>query len=400
MLYRKMPKTGDEISILGFGCMRMPMKDGAIDEPRAIAQIRYSIDNGVNYMDTAWPYHGGASEPLLGRALKDGYREKVKVATKLPTWMVNTREDMDKYLNAQLEKLQTDHIDYYLLHTLNGASWDKLVSLGVFDFIEKAQADGRIVNIGFSFHGTGPDFIRITDAYDWDFCQIQYNIMDREYQAGEAGLEYAGKKGIGVIVMEPLRGGSLGNPTPPKEIAEIWNEADTERAPVEWALRWAWNRPEVVTLLSGMNEEAHIEQNIKIAGEAEINSLTDKELGLVEKAGKKYTQLLKVNCTGCGYCVPCPADVLIPFCFEEYNAMHMFGNESMTRFRYASRMGGLMTEGVTGFASQCTECGVCVEKCPQFIQIPDMLKHVTEEMEGDDLQERLDRVQQFFKQES
>lgn len=397
MLYRKMP-GGDELSILGFGCMRLPMKDGAIDEERAISQIRHAIDNGVNYVDTAWPYHGGASEPLLGKALKDGYREKVKVATKLPTWLVNTREDMDKYLNAQLEKLGTDRIDYYLLHTLNGGSWDKLVSLGVFDFIDKAKADGRIVNIGFSFHGLGPDFIKIVDAYDkWCFCQIQYNYMDREYQAGEAGLIHAAEKGLGVIVMEPLRGGNLGRPTPPDEVAEIWDEADTKRTPVEWALRWVWDRPEVTLLLSGMNEEAHIDENLKIASEALPNTLTEKELALVERAGEKYLELLKVNCTGCGYCVPCPADVMIPFCFEEYNAMHLFGNEGMVKFRYAFRMSGELSGGVTGFARQCVECGECVEKCPQQINIPEMLKQVSIEMEDEGLDGRLEQVRQFFR---
>ncbi|MFP5239197.1 MAG: aldo/keto reductase, partial [Acidobacteriota bacterium] len=196
MLYRKMPKTGDELSILGFGCMRLPMADGKIDEPRAIAQIRGAIDRGVNYMDTAWPYHGGESEPLLGKALKDGYRDKVKIATKLPTWLINTREDMDRYLNAQLEKLGTDRIDYYLVHALEGASWDAIKALGVCEFLDQAKRDGRIVNVGFSFHGLGEDFARIVDAYPWQFCQIQYNYLDKQFQAGLEGLEYAASKGL------------------------------------------------------------------------------------------------------------------------------------------------------------------------------------------------------------
>ena len=215
MLYRKMPRNGDELSILGFGCMRLPVKeDGSIDEERATKQIRYAIDHGVNYVDTAWPYHAGQSEPFLGRALAGGYREKVKLATKLPSWLLNSREDMDSFLNAQLEKLHTDHIDYYLVHALLGDVWDKVEKLGIADFLDKAKADGRIVNAGFSFHGSLKDFNRIVDAYDWDFCQIQYNFLDEKNQAGTEGLEYAASKGLGVIVMEPLRGGNLTNPMP------------------------------------------------------------------------------------------------------------------------------------------------------------------------------------------
>ncbi|MCG6912115.1 MAG: aldo/keto reductase, partial [Deltaproteobacteria bacterium] len=216
MLYRKMPKNGDELSVLGFGCMRLPVTDkGGIDEPRAIRQVRGAIDKGVNYVDTAWPYHAGESENFLGRALADGYRERVKVATKLPSWMIASREDMDRYLNAQLEKLGTGRIDYYLLHGLRGNSWDNLVSHGAIEFLDTALADGRIGNAGFSFHGVLDDFKRIVDAYSWTFCQIQYNFLDQEFQAGTEGLEYAASKGLGVVIMEPLRGGNLGLPTPP-----------------------------------------------------------------------------------------------------------------------------------------------------------------------------------------
>ena len=203
MLYREMPKNGDRLSILGFGCMRLPEKDGAIDEGRALRQVRHAIDHGVNYIDTAWPYHAGQSEPFVGRALADGYREKVKLATKLPAWMVNGRDDMDRFLNAQLKKLNTERIDYYLVHSLVGDLWDKIEPLGVTDFLDRAKADGRIVNAGFSFHGSPGDFTRIVDAYAWDFCQIQYNYLDEQNQAGTKGLEYAAAKGLGVIVMEP-----------------------------------------------------------------------------------------------------------------------------------------------------------------------------------------------------
>ncbi len=305
MLYRKMPKNGDELSILGFGCMRLPVQEGKIDEARAIRQIRQAIDSGVNYLDTAWPYHAGESEVLLGKALQDGYRDRVRVATKLPSWMITNRDDMDRYLDAQLKKLQTDHIDYYLLHALNGTLWDTLKPLGVLDFLEQAKQDGRIVNAGFSFHGLADEFTRIVDAYPWVFCQIQYNYLDENYQAGTAGLRHAAEKGLGVVVMEPLRGGNLAAATPPPAVQTIWDEAAVKRTPAEWALRWIWNLPEVTLILSGMNDEAQIEENLAIAGTAEANTLTQEELDLVARASRTYQELMKVGCTGCGYCMPC-----------------------------------------------------------------------------------------------
>jgi len=389
MLFRKIPKNGDELSILGFGCMRLPLtKERQIDEPRSIRQIRDAIDQGINYLDTAWPYHAGESENLLGRALEDGYRNKVKIATKLPTWMINSREDMDTYLNAQLEKLKTDHIDYYLLHGLGGGPWDRLLSLDVLDFVNRATADGRIVNPGFSFHGVLDDFKRIVDAYPWTFCQIQYNFLDEENQAGTEGLEYAASKGLGIIIMEPLRGGNLGLPEPPPDVDAIWQKADKKRTPVEWALRWIWNHPDVTMVLSGMNEEAHIQENLAIAAEAFPNSLTEDELKLVNEAANKYRTLMKVECTGCGYCMPCPSDVAIPRCFEVYNKMHMFGNEIEAKFSYALSMGGAFS-GIPSFASQCVRCEDCIEKCPQHIEIPDILEMVAEEFEDADLEKRI-----------
>ncbi|MCP4114375.1 MAG: aldo/keto reductase [Desulfobacteraceae bacterium] len=388
MLYRKIPKTGDELSILGFGCMRLPLKDGRIDEERAARQIRHAIDKGVNYLDTAWPYHGGESEPFLGRALSGGYREKVRIATKLPSWMVKSREEMDRYFTAQLERLNTGHIDYYLLHALSGAMWDRLEQMGVMEFLDSLKAKGSIKNAGFSFHGTLEDFKRIVDAYPWEFCQIQYNYLDEENQAGTEGLEYAAQRNLGVIIMEPLRGGNLGTPEPPPAIASLWETAKQERTPVEWALRWIWNRPEVTVVLSGMNEEAHIDENLAMAEEAFPGSLGKAELKLVAQVSQKYKELMKVGCTGCGYCLPCPEGVAIPNCFEVYNKLHLFGNVEEAKIMYAMRMSGILADDDPSYASLCTQCGECLEKCPQHLEIPDFLSRVAEELEGPGLTER------------
>ena len=398
MLYRKMPKNGNRLSILGFGCMRLPtQKDGRIDEDRAIGQIRTAIDGGVNYLDTAWPYHAGQSEIVLGHALADGYRDKVQVATKLPSWMIRTREDMDRYLDAQLEKLETGHIDYYLLHALNGGVWDDLENKGVTGFMDAALADGRIRNAGFSFHGRLDDFKRIVDAYPWTFCQIQYNFLDRQNQAGTEGLEYAAAKDLGVVIMEPLRGGNIGLPTPPPAVAAIWQRAERPRTPVEWALRWVWNHPQVTVVLSGMNEEAHIEENLAIADAALPGSLTRAECDLVDEAARKYKALMKVGCTGCGYCLPCPQKVMIPAAFEVYNKMHLFGNEAEGKFMYALRLSGVLAGGEPGYASQCVACGECLEKCPQQIEIPDFLADVAGEMEDGEMANRLAMAKKMLK---
>lgn len=386
MLYRKMPKNRDELSILGFGCMRLPLKDGKIDEERATRQIRYAIDQGVNYIDTAWPYHMGESEPFLGRALAGGYREKVRLATKLPSWIIETREDMDRILNAQLERLRTDHIDYYLVHGLVGTLWDKMEKLDVLGFLDRAKADGRIVNAGFSFHGSIEDFKQVVDAYSWTFCQIQYNFLDEKNQAGTEGLEYAASKGLGIIIMEPLRGGKLTNPVPP-EVQEVWNKAPVKRTPAEWALRWVWNRPEVTVVLSGMNEESHIEENLKIASEAYPNSLTKAELQLVKKVEQKYRELMKIGCTGCRYCLPCPSGVDIPGCFEIYDNLYLSGNDKEAKLAYAAKPGGIIRGDVPGYASQCIQCEKCVEKCPQQLDVPSLLEAVAEKFERNDLRE-------------
>ena len=397
MLYRKMPKTGDELSILGFGCMRLPTtKEGQIDEDRAVSQIRSAVDRGVNYLDTAWPYHGGKSEPLLGKAVRDGYRDKVRLATKLPSWMVKSRDDMDRYLDMQLEKLGTDRIDYYLLHTLNGKNWAHLQKNQVADFMDRALADGRIINAGFSFHGLLNDFKRIVDDYPWTFCQIQYNYLDQENQAGTAGLEYAASKNLGVVVMEPLRGGNLGTPEAPPEVTKIWDQAGTKRTPVEWALRWIWNHPEVTVVLSGMNEEAHVDQNLAIAESAHAGSLSQEELRIVDQAAAKYKELMAVGCTGCGYCMPCPEGVNIPGIFEVYNKMSMFGDRAAAKFSYTVRTLGLQAEAAPGFASNCVRCGECLDKCPQEIAIPDHLEDVVAELEGPDFADRIATVKERF----
>jgi predicted aldo/keto reductase-like oxidoreductase len=381
--------------------MRLPMrKDGKIDEERAVRQIRHAIDQGVNYVDTAWPYHGGESEVVLGKALQDGYRDKVKLATKLPAWMIRRREDMDRYLAAQMKKLGTDRIDYYLLHSLNGAAWDRLHRLDVEGFLDSARQDGRIINPGFSFHGLVDDFTRILDAYPWVFCQIQYNYLDEHAQAGNRGLRYAASKNMGVIVMEPLRGGTLGLVKQPPAVEAIWNEARVRRTPAEWALRWVWNHPEVTVVLSGMNDEQHIEENLSVAETAHPQTFTEEELALVERAGRKYRELMKVGCTGCGYCLPCPSGVMIPQCFQEYNEMHMFGGEAAAKFRYALRLSGEVTEGGPGFASLCVECGSCLDKCPQQIPIPQALAKVAADMEDPAMKDRVAAARRIFKIEA
>jgi predicted aldo/keto reductase-like oxidoreductase len=329
----------------------------------------------------------GQSEPFLSRALANGYREKVKLATKLPTWMVKSREDMDRILNAQLQKLNTDHIDYYLIHGLVHDLWDNVETLGIADFLDKARADGRIINAGFSFHGAAEDFNRIVEAYDWDFCQIQYNFLDEKSQAGTEGLKYAASKGLGVIIMEPLRGGNLTSPMPPA-IEKIWNEAPTKRTPAEWALRWVWDHPEVTVVLSGMNKETHIEENLAVADNAYPHSLTEAELQIVKRVEQKYRELMKVGCTGCGYCMPCPGGVNIPFCFELYNNMYLTGKVDESKARYVARLSGVLSVGEAEYASLCIKCGECLEKCPQHIEIPTMLESVVEELEGSDLKKR------------
>jgi len=376
MLYRKMKKAAPELSILGFGCMRLPQtENGEIDEETATAMLRYAIDNGVNYVDTAYPYHNGASEPFVGKALAGGYREKVNLATKLPSWLIKSREDMDRYLDEQLARLRTDGIDFYLVHGLMRPFWENLVSLGVTDFLTEAIADGRIRYAGFSFHDNTKAFKEIVKGYDWTFAQIQYNFMDEHYQAGTEGLRYAAKKGMGIVVMEPIRGGLLAKDLP--GISEIWQEAKTHHHPAGWALRWVWNHPEVTVVLSGMSTPEQVRQNVETAKTGLPASLTKAELSLFRKVKKELEKRIRIPCTGCRYCTPCPHGVSIPECFEYFNRGHMYDDKEQTRQIYTAFLAGVF-DGIPSYASLCQECGECEEKCPQNLPVRENLKKVAE----------------------
>ena len=383
MLYRQAGKTGQRLSILGFGCMRLPIigdKAHLIDEEKAQAMVDYAIRSGVNYFDTAYIYHSevpfqaGRSEVFLGQALQRE-RRNIHLATKLPSWFVESRADMDRFLDQQLERLQTDHIDFYLVHGLSGDMWNKVSQLGVTEFLDSALADGRIKHAGFSFHDEAPAFKPIVDAHDWSFCQIQYNFMDEDYQAGRAGLEYAAGKGLGVIIMEPLRGGGLAARVP-QEVQAVWDKARAKRTPAEWALRFVWNRPEASVVLSGMSELGQMEENVRIANHGFANSLTAEELALIQEAKAIYTARTRVNCTSCGYCLPCPEGVAIPANFLQLNNLSIYRDRGSAEFFYFH----ILKEEQR--ASRCEECGQCVELCPQHIPIPDMLKEVVQEFES------------------
>ena len=369
MLYRKMNKTDRKLSILGFGCMRLPQtNDFAIDEVKATAMVRYAIDRGVNYIDTAYVYHNGESEPFLGRALAEGYRKKVNLATKMPVWDVKSRMDMDRILDEQLKRLNTDHIDFYLLHGLSRSSWDDMLNLNVDEFLDDAIADGRIRYAGFSFHDTVQVFKEIVDAYPWTFAQIQYNYMDEEYQAGTAGLDYAAEKGLGIVIMEPLRGGLLVRETP--ETKKIWALREQSRTAAEWGLRWLWNRPEITVVLSGMSAMQQVKDNLSYANDGKPSSLTADDLAVYEKIKIFYLSRSKIPCTNCRYCQPCMAGVGIPECFAAYNDAFIYKDTAGAKFSYDAFTGS------GGDASQCQDCGVCESLCPQHIMIRERLKEV------------------------
>ena len=380
MLYREVPKNGDKLSVLGYGLMRLPVRMGSINQKLAEKQIMSAFDQGVNYFDTAVPYHNGKSEPFLGKLIsQNGFRNEIKIATKLPHWSTHSKEDMDKVLDVQLSKLKTDRIDYYLVHGLSGELWEAAKRHGVLEFLDDALKKGKIVNAGFSFHGLSEEFNGIVDDYDWTFCQIQYNYLDTQNQAGTAGLKYAASKDIAVIIMEPLRGGNLAK-TPPQTIKDIWAKAENKKAPVEWSLGWIWNHPEVTVVLSGMNDDDHINQNLALAEKAVPNSFTEKENQLVEEAAAEFRNVMKVGCTSCQYCMPCPAGVNIPSCFETYNSRHVF-KDKRAKLLYLFFNGGIVTDKPS-LASVCVQCEQCLEKCPQHLPIPDLLKDVQEDMEG------------------
>lgn len=382
MQYRTMQSTGDKLSALGYGCMRFPTRaGGSIDEKKAEAQMRLAIEQGVNYFDTAWPYHGGKSEAFVGKVLaKDGLRDRVKLATKLPVWLVKKREDMERFLNSQLEALQTDHIDYYLLHSLDGSSWQRIKEMGALDFLDKAQAEGKIIHKGFSFHGARDEFRTICDEGDWSFCQIQYNLLDEYNQAGTEGLEYAASKGLGIIIMEPLRGGVLAGKLP-KNVQNIYDKSGKDWSNAEWALRWIWNRPEVSVVLSGMGHQDQVKENLNTAETALPHSLGAEELERLKAVGEEYNSQMKVGCTACQYCIPCPAGVDIPRVFSFYNQHHMFSDKLTPWGMYMIQL-GQREERKSARASQCIDCGKCVKHCPQKIDIPTELKKVKRRFEG------------------
>jgi hypothetical protein len=355
--------------------MRLPTlgKPNLIDYDKAAELLHHAIDSGVNYVDTAWFYHAetfgqpGASEPFVGEALSGGWRERVHLATKLPQQICREADDMERFLEQQLERLQTDHLDFYLVHGLNGSAWDRMDALGVRDFLDAARADGRIRYPAFSFHGDAEDFPRILDAYDWAFGQIQFNYMDTEYQAGHAGLRYAAEKGVGVVVMEPLKGGKLAANLP-AEMTAVFDASPVRRTPAEWALRYVWNEPGVSLLLSGMNAAEQLEENLRVADEALPNSLSDADLETIARARTALEARTRVACTACNYCQPCPAGVDIPGCFSAVNAAAMWDDTNAWLTGYS---------GVRNKASACTECGQCEDICPQELPIRDLLKEVT-----------------------
>ena len=374
-----MPKSEEKLSILGYGCMRLPTKAGRIDKEKALKQIRSAIDKGVNYLDTAYLYHLGASESFLGsHVLKNGYREKVNIATKLPPFMVNKKEDMEKILNKQLSKLQIEHIDYYLLHGLDGTSWKKLLGLGIIDFMDRIKSEKKVRNMGFSFHGTLEDFYKIIDGYNWDFCQVQFNMLDEYFQAGIDGINYAVSKNMGIIVMEPLRGGQLVGKIPGK-VESIWKDAPIQRTPAEWALRWVWNNPDIQVVLSGMNRDEHVEENIRIASEAKPHSLSKEELNIINEAKQAYHDSLKIGCTGCRYCLPCPAGIDIPYAFQSYNNYHLFG-KLQDKMMYVANVG--INKEKPAWTSNCIDCGKCEKACPQHIEVRKQFKNVQKDLEG------------------
>lgn len=386
MQYRKMPGSDDKISVLGYGCMRLPTKRGGaassnIEVEAAVKQIRMAIDSGVNYLDTAYPYHRGASESFLGEhILKDGYREKVYIATKLPCFMIHKKESIQEIFEKQLDKLQVDYIDYYLLHALDKLTWERMLSFGIIEFMDKIKATGKVRHMGFSFHGKKEDFMKICDGYDFDFTQVQYNLLDEHFQAGIEGIEYAHKKGMGVIVMEPLRGGSLVGGIP-KEVQKVYDQAKIKRSPADWALRYVWNNPAVTLLLSGMNSEEQVIENVRVASESLPGSMSEDDHQIIDKVRDTYTELLQVGCTGCAYCMPCPAGINIPAAFKNLNNAHMFSKREawVSQVRY---LGVLTDDGKAHFTNACIDCGKCESHCPQNIPIRETFKQVRKELEG------------------
>lgn len=375
MLYRKFGKTDEETSILGFGCMRLPEIDGKINQEEAKNMLRYAIDNGVNYVDTAYVYHDGESEEFVGIALQDGYREKVNIATKLPTWMIKDREDMDRIFNEQLGRLQTDCIDFYLVHNLNGENYPKIKESGLFEFLDRIKKEKKVKYVGFSFHDIIEVYKEIVDDYKWDFTQIQYNYLDEYYQAGTEGLLYAASKNLGVVIMEPLRGGALVNNLS-EDINNIINNSLVKKNAAGWAFKFLYNKPQISVVLSGMSTLDQVKDNLNIANsEGTQNSLTKDEEYTIKNLSDKFKSKIKVNCTGCKYCIGCPTGINIPECFSLLNNSSMFDDVE----KYKPNYEYLVNENKN--ASLCVECGMCEENCPQHIDIINKLKVVSSTFE-------------------
>jgi predicted aldo/keto reductase-like oxidoreductase len=377
MKYRPFGKMNNQVSVLGFGCMRFPLLDedsSHIDEEKSSEMLRYALDHGVNYYDTAYPYHGGASERFVGKFFaQEGGREKIYIATKFPSWEAKSADDFDRYLDEQLEKLQTNYIDYYLLHTLNKDYWAKLTEFDVLNWAQKAISDGRIRELGFSFHDDYRVFKEIVDAYDWSFAQIQYNYMDVENQAGMKGLQYAAEKGISMVIMEPILGGRIAKP--PQSIEKLWKSSDKDYSPVGWALQWLWDQKEVSLVLSGMSTLEQVKENVASTKDAEIGSFDQADQDLVAKVREEYKALSQIPCTNCKYCLPCTVEINIPRLFGMFNEARMYGTLDDARKWY----GKMDAEKQ---ASACIDCDICESKCPQHILISDMMIKVDAVMAG------------------
>jgi predicted aldo/keto reductase-like oxidoreductase len=376
-----MAKLGWKVSALGLGCMRLPprrINRIRADTKKSIDLIRYGIDKSINYIDTAWPYHLGDSERILGEALKDGYRENIYLATKLPIFLVRKAKDFDKYLTSQMKRLQTDYLDSYFFHALGKSQFEKIKKLKLLKKMEEAKKEGLIRSIGFSFHDTLPVFKEIIDYYPWDIAQIQYNYMDTCIQATTEGLVYAYNKGIAVAIMEPLKGGTLVNP--PLEAIEVLNSAKEKKSSIEWALQFLWNKPEISVVLSGMGSKKMIDENCEIADRSGINSLTLEDKKTIDNLAQIYRKRIKVPCTACGYCMPCPEGVDIPQNFACLNNVYLEKSRFrrfQTRRAYRklkSSKNKVNLNPPNGNGNLCNNCGVCVEKCPQMINIPKELE--------------------------
>ncbi len=381
MQYRELVKGAEKVSLLGYGCMRFPTKGGRIDIETTEKQILHAYELGVNYFDTAYIYHGGKSEGAIGDILKrNSLRDKVFIADKLPTFLLTRPAQIEEFFATQLKRLSTDYIDYYLMHMLDSyKGWQTLKKAGIEEFIQKKQAEGSIKHIGFSFHGRPEEFIKILEDYPWDFTQVQFNYLDEHQQAGIAGIRRARELGIGVVVMEPLRGGNLASKAPTK-VREQFESYPERYSPAYWAMRWIFNHPEVGVVLSGMNEISQIEENAHVADITMPHSMTQSEIELIDRVKELYRTLTQVPCTGCNYCMPCPFGVDIPAVFNDFNSKYFFG-KSIGRIQYLYRAAGGGGAGKSG-ANLCTGCGKCAKHCPQHIDIPHKLAQAHKELDN------------------